>query len=142
MIKHLLLLLPLTLLPCISMAGSGSAIIPHWSTHNHGTHISISNITSNPIHVEVVFYGMNGEKIAPTSTSIEGHIINAKSTRHVTVKKGANLNQHNQGYGVVYWKNINEDDDSVALVAHGHRVTTNGNHHGQHTIVVNQGLPF
>ncbi|WNJ97240.1 hypothetical protein RND59_18720 [Vibrio ruber] len=124
-------------------AGSGKAIIPHWDTWTAGTYIYLSNITSHPIQVNVTFYGENGEKIAPTTYhNINNNILAPRSSGFVSTEM-FNLGDERRGFGVIQWTNVENDDDTVALVAHGDRVTkAEENARSDLSIPINNGMPF
>lgn len=130
----------LAMLPQYSMAGSGSAFVPHWDSVSNGTYIYVSNITSNVVEVNFTIYGKDGEEIAPKSYfNIYNNLLGPKSSGYIEV----NPEIANRGYAVIEWKNINAEDNNIALIAHAARVTKHSKYQrGDFAIPINSGQPF
>ncbi|XOV81040.1 MAG: hypothetical protein ACFHVJ_08825 [Aestuariibacter sp.] len=129
----------------LALAGSGKAIVPHWAGQAPGaspTVIYLSNISNNNVDVTVTFYDKMGVALSPTAFDnfISSNTqIAAGNTGNVQIKPSS----FNYGYAVIEWKNEGNDDDTVALVAHGYRSTTNSStRRSDFVISVNNGLPF
>ncbi|WCN13184.1 hypothetical protein GV054_09275 [Marinomonas mediterranea] len=131
----------LALLPYYASAGSGSAIVPHWDSWEKGTYIFVSNITSHTIEVNFTIYGKDGEEIIPDLyENIFDNQLAPKSSGFIRILTGTD---YNRGFGVIEWKNINDEDDSVALVAQAIRVTrSDSQRRGDASIAINSGQPF
>ncbi|MGY5795754.1 hypothetical protein [Rheinheimera faecalis] len=143
--KALLAFVPTLLFPFSSIAGSGSAIVSHWSATDstlRPTHIYISNINDNPVNVAVTFFDKNGNKISSANyvNFTSGNTtLEANSTGYVTIQS-ASLNY---GYAVINWKDLPEHDNSVSLVAYALRIVTNtSSQNGNASIQINNGAPF
>lgn len=129
----------------LAIAGSGKAIVPHWAGLAPGsspTLIYLSNISDNNIDVTVTFYNKSGVALSPSGFDnfINGNTqIAAGNTGYVKIQPSS----FNYGYAVIEWKNEGDDNDTVALVAHGYRSTTNSSsRRSDFVIQVNNGLPF
>jgi len=127
-------------------AASGKAIIPNWTSNSPAGSVSyftISNITDNYISVTIKLYDQYGNVLSPTSyrnfvssnTQLE-----PKSSGLITIS----FDTSKYGFGVIEWKNLEGDDDTVALVANGFRsvLVLSGSRRGDYSISVNNGLPF
>lgn len=124
-------------------AGSGKSILPHWGAQSSKpSYIFLSNITDNPVKVDVTFYGKNGASLSPstfTNFSNGNTELAARSTGYITIHPGA----WDYGYAVIEWENREGEDDTVALVGHGFRViTATSSTRSDFTIPINNGQPF
>ncbi|WP_438465432.1 hypothetical protein [Marinomonas sp. PE14-40] len=121
-----------------SYAGSGKAFVPTWvvTGGQTSTYISISNITDNPIELNLTFYGKEGALIYPSEiTGIDNMTLAPKSTGYVRIY----FDQYDQGFGIIEWKNIiGSGDDAVAILSHAERITITG----RYSIPINKGMPF
>lgn len=135
------------LCPALSFAGSGKAIMPSWtagSGNGKTSSMFFSNITENTIEVHITIYGLDGTVIPPTRY---GGLINnntqlpPKSSGFIEIFSAAAFNQ---GYLVIEWNNLEGDDDTVAMVAHGYNIGSNNlsSIRSDYSVPVNQGMPF
>lgn len=139
------LLLFAVFVSCSVFAGSGKAIIPHWSGDINGgasTYIYLSNVTDNTLNVKVTFFDDNGIEVSAYTV---GNLINnntqlaANSTAIINVRPPS----RRTGYGVIEWSNLYGDNDTVGVVAYAERiVVNNGTRRADIAVPVNQGLPF
>ncbi len=131
-----------------AFAGSGKAIVPHWYVNNVGTnfqssHFFISNISNNDLIVKVTVYNKNGE-IHTTGISYFNFQnadteIGAGKTAYFQIY-GIAGNQDTYGYAVIEWKNKDNEDNTVGLVAWADW-QQNTEKRG-FSIPVNNGIPF
>lgn len=134
------------LCPALSFAGSGKAIMPSWTAGSGSGKTSalfFSNITSNTIEVHITIYGLDGTVIQPTRY---GGLINnntqlpPKSSGFIETFSTAAFNH---GYLIIEWKNLEGDDDTVAMVAHGYNIGSSlTSLRSDYSVPVNQGMPF
>ncbi|RVU31997.1 hypothetical protein EOE67_19255 [Rheinheimera riviphila] len=143
--KILLAAISTLLFPCPLLAGSGSAVVSHWSATDstlRPTHIYISNINDNPVNVAVTFFDKNGNKVtAPVYVNFTNAntTLAANSTGYITIQS-ASLNY---GYAVINWQDLPEYDNSVSLVAYALRIVSNtSSQNGNASIQINNGMPF
>ncbi len=122
-------------------AGSGKAIMPSWASSgtSNQAYIYISNISESVVNVTVTFYGEDGTKYSPSSTTgfSSGNQLSAKSSGYVSL----NLSSFNYGFATIEWEN-STGDDAVALVAHGHRVAGVSGGKSILAVPINDGRPF
>lgn len=141
----------------VASAKTGSAVIPHYTTHTYSstdrvrTLIYVSNITDQPIAVEMTCYQNDGTILKGAGTYINGvDVLNfADSTNgSVTFTLDAHqtgliiLQDGNQfkGYGTIEWS---QDSDAVyGLVAHGYGAYQVTGNDGRYAIPINNGEPF
>ncbi|GAA6168466.1 hypothetical protein [Sessilibacter corallicola] len=126
-------------------AGSGSAILSHWSgqaSTNTSTFLYLSNVSDNTINVSVTFYDDFGNPTPATSFSnfINGDTqLSPKSTGQILIRPPSRKN----GFAVIEWSNLYGDDNQVALVATGLRIVVNSSSRRADTIIpINDGKPF
>lgn len=124
-----------------AIAGSGKAIMPSWGSSgtSNQAYIYISNISENVVNVTVTFYGKDGTKFSPSSYTgfSSGNQLLAKTSGYVSLS----LSSFNYGFATIEWVNAN-GDDTVALVAHGHRVAGVSGGKSILAIPINDGRPF
>ena len=127
-----------------AFAGSGKAIVPHWTANSgdRSSHIFISNISATSVNVSVSFYGKNGAKLSPSTYNnftVANTQLAAKSTGYVSIDNSGS----DWGFAVIEWSNLEGEDSSVALVAHGFReVAKSTSVSGNFAIPINNGMPF
>lgn len=149
------------------LAGSGSAVIPHYfsryvsSTHYSTAAINISNTTDEAVTVELTLYNDTGSILSDDGSMTAGNItgndvtnydddvtgytatfdIAANSTGTIVVKT---LNTYTTGYGIIEWVQSGSKKRTKALVSVVKCETYNDSADilGSYTVSVNNGLPF
>ena len=129
-----------------AIAGSGKAIVTHWSSnnsadHKHGLHIS--NISCNDVEVTITVYDETGSKVTSgisyTNFANSNTEIQANKTGIVTI----DTSTWHYGYALIEWQNKGTDEDAVALVAYAHHIQKDGAVvEGYYGAPVNCGNPF
>ena len=127
-------------------AGSGKAIVPHWTSYDSNGQRStlyISNITGNDLEVTVTFYSNTGTVIGSTDLTYTNW---ANSDTRVEAGETALVSVHKStwdyGYAVIEWNNISTDDNAVGLVAHAFYSVSDADRYGRYAIPINLGQPF
>lgn len=129
------------------LAGSGKAIMPSWHAGSGNYKVSViffSNITASTLDVKFTIYGKDGTTISPT---VYGGLINGNtqlaphSSGFIEIRSPGSFNQ---GYAVIEWENLEGDDDTVAMVAHGYDVGSNNasTYRSDYAVPINNGMPF
>lgn len=141
--KAILLLISLISVTTSSIAGSGSAVVPFWSTFSstQRTIIQISNISNSEINLVFKAFGRDGTETS--NLSYENFTDN--NTRLAPGTTGRIMiggTQSNWGYGTIEWSNYPGSNDTVALVASGFSRTAESSLRSEHLIQINNGLPF
>lgn len=126
-----------------SFAGSGKAIVPHWGAQSgKASYIFLSNITDHDVIVSITYYGKNGAKLSPstyTNFTNSNTQLSARSSGYVSIQPGA----WDYGFATIEWINLLDEDDTVALIAHGFRVVTaTTSTRSDFSVQINNGLPF
>ena len=140
--KKLLILSFLAIFSHFTYAGSGKAIVPYWSASaSASTDIRVSNITTHPIIVKVTFFDRSGNELAPSSyvNFQNGNTqVAPKATGQVRISSSSSK----FGYAVIEWENEQDQNDAVALVAHGVYQVIESSRRTNASISINNGLPF
>ncbi len=129
------------LLPTLAFAGSGKAIVPHWNSAvaNTPTYVFISNITDNYINVTVTFYDRNGNTVPVTTyDNMTSTQIYPNQTGRVTLTPTV----FDFGYATIEWENVQGDNNTVALIAHGYKLVQETDRANAYAIPINNGMPF
>lgn len=137
----------LVLFSSLSFSGSGKAIMPSWHAGSGTLKVSaifFSNITSNTLNVKFTVYGKDGAVLNPT---IYGGLINSNtqlapnSSGFIEIQSPSSFNQ---GYVIIEWENIEDEDNAVAMVANGYNVGSNNGStfRSDYAVPINNGMPF
>lgn len=140
-------------------ANSGSAVIPGYLNGKTASHFQcfvmhVSNITPDPIDVEIILYRRDGSLLNNVSSYVT--VVNAfnfdgsatentfqfslggNHTCGITFDKWPELGEI--GYGIIKW---NQNSTAVhGLVARGYNVIIINNNHARSSISINGGQPF
>jgi len=143
LLKVLGLVLCLNAFPVL--AGDGKARLSHWYGEHLGmrTFVYLANISSNPVKVNVTFYGKNGavqtQGITYYNFSNGDTELSAKSSGYIKIEPPT----EDFGHAVIKWENVGNDDNTKALMAHASRITVNGpSWRADVAIPINKGMPF
>ncbi len=140
---NVVLLTILTIFTSQALAGSGKAVLPHWGgqTGKPG-YIFLSNITDDAVKVTITFYGKNGATLTPstfTNFSNGNTELAARSSGYVSLSPGV----WDYGFATIEWEDLEQNDNTVALVAHGFRVVqSTSSTRSDYAIQINNGMPF
>lgn len=123
-----------------ALAGSGKAIVPHWTGGNNSdTSVFVSNLSRHNLVVTITFYDQTGT--VRTAENYYGFVsgnteIAAGGTGYVNIGQAGVIGQ---GYAVIEWKNRSGENDTVGLVAHAVRGRADA---WRYAIPVSGGAPF
>lgn len=130
-------------------AGSGKAIVSHWYAFDDGrsntqhSNFFISNITQNDLVVTIKLYDKDGTIYSSglTYNNFQNSNTEIGAGKSVNFKINASTNSREyHGYAVIEWKNKENDDDLVGLVAWGDWQQDTPQR--AHSIQINNGNPF
>ncbi|HAS6319026.1 TPA: hypothetical protein I7235_01490 [Vibrio vulnificus] len=116
-------------------AGNGKALIPHWESVN-SVLFFVSNITSNPIEVNMKLYDEKGNVVNLEEVGLSSQFILEPKASKKLLSDGKNL-KWKFGFGSISWKNLGADENEVAIMAVAETWGGNGG-----KIVLNNGQPF
>ncbi|MDK9777247.1 MULTISPECIES: hypothetical protein [unclassified Vibrio] len=117
-----------------AFSGSGKTIIPTWES-NHAAFFYVTNITNNPISVNLKLYDRDGNVINLLDWGYkESFIVDPKATNKFSIK-APRSNRAEWGFGTVSWENQSGDDE-VALIMYTSNIVYDNK------VAVNGGKPF
>ena len=117
-------------------AGSGKALIPHWESAS-SVILFVSNITNNPIEVNLKLYDENGDSVHLDEVGLSSQFVLEPKASAKFTSKGKEL-YWKFGFGSISWKNLSADENEVAITA----VTETYSGHRGKLIMINNGQPF
>ncbi len=130
-------------------AGSGKAIVSHWYAYNNGSgndqhsNFFISNITKNDLVVTIKLYNKDGTIYSSGLfyNNFQNNNTEIGAGKSVNFKITASTSSSDfYGYAVIEWKNKENNDDTVGLVAWADWQQDSPQR--AHSIQINNGNPF
>lgn len=146
-------------LSTVTLANSGSAILPYisWSytssTHYRNPEFTVSNITNQPITISITVYNSDGTvldgKYFKTSGNAQNLIANPSSETSVSFTLNAYCTGGTyisgitgMGYGRITWSNSDPNTSQGIVATIGHYTQNSQMSFSSTVIPINNGLPF
>lgn len=139
------LLLLMSALP----SSAGEAIIPFWQANAHATYtLNISNVSSTPAEVEVMFYNKDGTQYTGAYQIDNAGALNAPFTLQpnqtawiwINGPSGTSISSSHRGYGVIKSTEAAGATGKAFIVAYG-KYDGSGTHRWM-GVPINNGMPF